>query len=235
MQEPHLPSWGWPCPCRTGVPGGDVPQPPGLGEAGSPLETFLPAWAGRGAGGVQSHTAASQAAGVMLGQWCQVPGGGPSLHSPLRAFVGSSDKLVRGAGRRPPPNRLSQKGEGNEGWVEGRLQGRLQVQQLCGKGGRGRPNPKEVLRDPLRWCPFHRPPGEPWTEGRWAKVQGNKDSGRNSREHPAFLILPTVGCLSTYCMLGTDHSAPQPPPDPSLHLTQASLEADWTRLMIPSQ
>ena len=51
-----------------------------------------------GRGVVQSHTVASQAAGVLLGQWCQVPGGGPSLCSPLRAFVGSSDKLVRGAG-----------------------------------------------------------------------------------------------------------------------------------------
>lgn len=49
------------------------------------------------------------------GRWCQVPGAArPSLCSPLRAFVGSSDKLVRGAGRRPPPNRLSQKGEENE-------------------------------------------------------------------------------------------------------------------------
>lgn len=44
---------------------------------------------------------------MTLGQWCQVPGRALP-HSPLRAFVGSSDELVRGAGRRPPPNRLSQ-------------------------------------------------------------------------------------------------------------------------------
>ena len=125
---------------RSRVPSGDIPACKGRG----------------GVRGVQSHTAASQAAGVMLGQWCQVPGGGPSLHSPLRAFVGSSDKLVRGAGRRPPPNRLSQKREGNEGWVGGRLQ----VQQLCGKGGRGRPNPEEVRPPgPSQMVPLPQAPG----------------------------------------------------------------------------
>lgn len=106
------------------------------------LEKLGPLWrhsclhGGRGV--VQSHTVASQAAGVLLGQWCQVPGGGPSLCSPLRAFVGSSDKLVRGAGRRPPPNRLSQKGEGNEGWLGG---GSRFCSSVGNGGGVGGPNP----------------------------------------------------------------------------------------------
>lgn len=150
--------------CPPGV--GPVPVVRGSQVAMSPspqvLEKPGPLWrhsclqGGVVVRGVQSHTAASQAAGVMLGQWCQVPGGGPSLHSPLRAFVGSSDKLVRGAGRRPPPNRLSQKGEGNEGWVGGRLQ----IQQLCGKGGRGRPNPKEVRPPgPSQMVPLPQAPG----------------------------------------------------------------------------
>ena len=131
------------------------------------LEKLGPLWrhsclhGGRGV--VQSHTVASQAAGVLLGQWCQVPGGGPSLCSPLRAFVGSSDKLVRGAGRRPPPNRLSQKGEGTEGWL-GEAPGSAALWEM-GEGWAG-----PILWDPLRWCPFHRPAGEPWTEGRRAKV-----------------------------------------------------------------
>lgn len=52
---------------------------------------------------------------MILGQWCQVPlKGWAALCSPLSAFVGSSDKLVRGAGWELPPNRLSQKGEQNE-------------------------------------------------------------------------------------------------------------------------
>lgn len=149
---------------REGVPGGDVPQPPGLGGAGSPLETFLPAW---GLGVCRVTQPPPRLPGCCWAGGVRFLVAGPPSRSPLRAFVGSSDKLVRGAGRRPPPNRLSQKGEGNEAWVRG---GSRSCSSVGKWGGAGGPNPKESVRDPLRWCPFHRPPGEPWTEGRRAKV-----------------------------------------------------------------
>ena len=155
---------------------------------------------------------------MILGQWCQVPGAGPSLCSPLRAFVGSSDKLVRGAGRRLPPNRLSQKGAENErrGGVE---VGELQARQLCGKWGRGGPHPAlkgSIPQDPLRWCPFHRAPKEPWTEGKQGpRSKETRIQGEAPGSPYAFLVSPTVGCLSTYCVPGTGHLAPRPPPDPS--------------------
>lgn len=119
-KSPTCPPGVGPIPVVRGSQVAMFPSPQALKKPG-PLWRHSCLHGGRGV--VQSHTAASQAAGVLLGQWCQVPGGGPSLRSPLRAFVGSSDKLVRGAGRRPPPNRLSQKGEGNEGWVGGEAPG----------------------------------------------------------------------------------------------------------------
>lgn len=66
----------------------------------------------------------------------------PSLFSLLRAFVGSSDKLVRGAGRRPPPNRLSQKRKENERLgVGGSSPGQP---PLWERDGEGFPSPKGV-------------------------------------------------------------------------------------------
>lgn len=107
---------------------------------------------------------------MIPGRWCQVPGAArPSLCSPLRAFVGSSDKLVRGAGRRPPPNRLSQKGEENERLgVEGG--GAPVPAALWERGGRGRPRPtgpkgvhppRTLRRFSVPWAPEE---PDPWAQ-----------------------------------------------------------------------
>lgn len=71
-----------------------------------------------GVGGVQSHTAASQAAGAAgpVVSWVPVAGS-PSRSLSLRALAGSSDELVRGAGRRPLLTAFPEGREGNEGWV----------------------------------------------------------------------------------------------------------------------
>lgn len=188
-KSPTCPPGVGPIPVVRGSQVAMFPSPQALEKPG-PLWRHSCLHGGRGV--VQSHTAASQAAGVLLGQWCQVPGGGPSLRSPLRAFVGSSDKLVRGAGRRPPPNRLSQKGEGNEGWVGG---GSRSGSSVGNGGGVGGPNPKEsILWDPLRWCPFHRPPGEPWTEGRRPRSKEIRIQGDAPGSPLPFPSCPLWGC-----------------------------------------
>lgn len=85
---------------------------------------------------------------MILGQQYQVPFRAV-LCSPLRAFVGSSDKLVRGAGWKLPPNRLSQKGEQNENETSS-------PGQLCGKEGGGMGPAFPALNDPLIGAPSPR-------------------------------------------------------------------------------
>lgn len=157
---------------------------------------------------------------MIPGRWCQVPGAArPSLCSPLRAFVGSSDKLVRGAGRRPPPNRLSQKGEENERLgVEGG--GAPVPAALWERGGRGRPRPtgpkgvhppRTLRRFSVPWAPEEPDPWAQRTPGPmpkkrriWGEVWGT----------PPPPLLPshlTHHRLSPH-LLHARHSGPRPPP-----------------------
>lgn len=152
-------------PCCEGLPGEDIPQtapaqPPGLCEAMFPLRD-IPACHRVG-------RARELPPGLLGCSWARGVRFLSSLGSPLRAFVGSSDKLVRGTGRRPPPNRLSQKGEENE-----RLEGRVILpaqEDLWERGGGAGPAlpalKGSILQDPLSRCPFPRDPKEPdsWTE-----------------------------------------------------------------------
>lgn len=165
MREPRLPSWSWPChhrgrgsqvamspaprPWRSRVPSGDI---------------LLPAW---GLGCAEPAHSRPQAAGVLLGRWCQVPGGGPSSRSPLRPLLEVQTRTCQGrAGGRLLIG--FPEGRGNEGWVRGGSRSGSSGWE----SGRGRVGPtlKSPSGDPLRWCSFHRPSGNPWTEGRWAKV-----------------------------------------------------------------
>lgn len=160
--------------CREGprCPSLPWPSPQALEGPGPLSETFLPVEGGQ-----------SPTGGLILGQWCQVPGAGPSLGSPLRAFVGSSDELVRGAGRRPPPNRLSQKGEQNE-----RCRGAPAPSSSVGKRGRAAPSPR-TLSDgaPSTGPPRTRASGP---KDHWG--QGLRKGFREApRGDPASLISPS--------------------------------------------
>ena len=102
------------------------------------------------------------------------------------------------------------------------MQGGSSPKQLCGKEGKGGPIPQ----DPLRWGPFHRAPENPglWTEGSLGPRAKERIQG-GAPGRPRLSRLPLQGCLSTHCRSRTGHSAPRPPPDPPLYLTQASREA----------
>lgn len=157
---------------------------------------------------------------MILGQWCQVPQARPSLRSPLRAFVGSSDKLVRGAGKRPPPNRLSQKGEENERLRGG---GGFQPQAaLWERGGKGGPSSEGVLRNQT-----------PALKDHWG--QSLRTGGFREKLQGAFLISPTMGHLSTYHMPGTQPLSPSAATRPFSSLSHMNLPESRLHIMIPIQ